>query len=318
MRLAAQDAYAIPASDDEAAPTRQQSLSLQVSSKMAADLFHRSTPWDKARLHAFAAPGAGRWQGAVPSKTIDKHLTSSQFSTTVGIQLGVDIFDEALICRLCGICMDTKGSHCFSCMCGGDAILRHNDTRDIIYRFAVRARLQPELEKAGLLHEPGLFLELRRPADILVEGIAVGNSLRSCKVALDVKVINAIGANHLDHTRQGPLVAAEAYREHALALNHTAARCQAQGITYEPLVFTCQGGCERHAEGIVAQIAEAVARAEFVEAAAVKADMLEQISVCLARNNARAIAQRMPLKTQSGSHQLWRALRDAAARVRGT
>ena len=91
------------------------------------------------------------------------------------VQLGVDVFEESFLCNLCGMCVDTKGLHCMSCTGGGDLVNRHNDVRDIIFSFAARARLQPQLERAGLLHEPGIFLELRRPADVLVEGLAQGD-----------------------------------------------------------------------------------------------------------------------------------------------
>ena len=60
--------------------------------------------------------------------------------------------------------------------------------------------------------------------------------------------------SRFDETLGGPLVAATAYREHAMAHLDTEARCSARGIRYEPLVFTTQGGCEAHAETVKAQI----------------------------------------------------------------
>ena len=52
------------------------------------------------------------------------------------------------------------------------------------------------------------------------------------RVAFYIKVINALGAAHLDATKQDPLAAAEAYHDRALTLQQTAARCAAEGITY--------------------------------------------------------------------------------------
>eukprot|EP00973_Karenia_brevis_P039155 5408177-Karenia_brevis.AAC.1 len=94
--------------------------------------------------------------------------------------------------------MDLKGIHDLSCTCGGDITLRHNHIRDIIFAYAKRAALRPQLEKAGLLHEPGIFLQMRRPADVLVEGLGQASGLSAgvnVRVALDVKVINALGAD---------------------------------------------------------------------------------------------------------------------------
>ena len=58
------------------------------------------------------------------------------------------------------------------------------------------------------------------------------------------------------------------------------------------MVFTTQGGCETHAEAILSQIAAAIARAEDNDAVAIKAEMLENISVSIARSVAKAIARR--------------------------
>lgn len=83
--------------------------------------------------------------------------------------------------------------------------------RDIIFEYAKRGALRPQLEEAGLLDEPGIFLQMRRPADVLVEGLGVGSreaSSESVWLALDIKVINAVGADHFDATLLGSLNAA--------------------------------------------------------------------------------------------------------------
>ena len=70
--------------------------------------------------------------------------------------------------------------------------MRHNAIRDAIYRFALRAKTNPELEKAGLLAEPGMLLDLRRPADVLIEGVMRTDHAATLlspmeRTALDVK-----------------------------------------------------------------------------------------------------------------------------------
>jgi len=74
------------------------------------------------------------------------------------------------------------------------------------------------------LQEPGLFFDLQRPADELVDG----SFLASARNAVDVEAINA------QRLLATPLKAAEAYREKALLHNQTAEGCQAQGSSYEP------------------------------------------------------------------------------------
>ena len=123
------------------------------------------------------------------------------------------------------------------------------------------------------------------------QGRHVGESSTG-RSALDVKVINGLGAGHFNDTLVAPLRAAESYRRHVFDVNQTGQRCSAQGIVYEPLVFTCQGGIEGRAEAIISQIAESVAKAEETDPQSVKAEILERISLSIARHVARAITRR--------------------------
>ena len=69
-------------------------------------------------------------------------------------------------------------------------------------------------------------------------------------------------------------------------------QCSARRIRYEPMVFSAQRGCESHAAGILHQIAQAVADAEGISKSVVKAEMMEQLAISLARSAARAIVRR--------------------------
>ena len=310
--LPQQEAYSTPADDEEETkPARQQTLTHAVAQGKADLLRNARTPLESARLYTYSAPGCSRWLDATPSPALDKYFTSNQILTIVGLQLGVDVVEGWTACRLCGMTMDTKGIHCLSCTVGGDLISRHNDVRDLLFKFASRGQFNPILEKACLLQEPGVFLQMRRPADVLLEVGTNSGSNRSVKVALDVKVINALGPDHLQSSMGGATKCLEAYREHALQHNQTADRCRAQGVVYEPVVFSCQGGCERHAEAAISRIASGIAKAEGISAAVVKAELFEEVSFCLARHATRSLAKRMPLHVQRGNGALWRCVDDA-------
>ena len=110
-----------------------------------------------------------------------------------------------------------------------------------------------------------------------------------------MKVINSLGAGHIDLTRSGPLKAAEAYRLQQREHLATAQRCADNGIHYAPLVFTTQGGMERHAEAAVSQLADAVAKAESRDPVAVKAEIPERLALCIARSVSSSIQKRSPL-----------------------
>ena len=122
------------------------------------------------------------------------------------------------------------------------------------------------------------------------------------RVALDIKVINALGAGHYLDTLDGPLVAAAKYREQSCNRANVRTRCAAVGVRYEPLVFTTQGGCEKHAEAIISQIADKVAKAECRDAGKIKAEMLQTICMSIMRSVAKAIARRRPrARAQAGA-----------------
>ena len=96
-------------------------------------------------------------------------------------------------------------------------MVRHNTIRDLLFFFCQRARLRPELEKVGLLEDDVVMVNLRRPADVLVGGATLGRAnSRVERRALDVKVINCLGAGHLASTMESGVKAAEAYRESQL------------------------------------------------------------------------------------------------------
>ena len=149
----------------------QQSISQRLATKCFDDLRLRSLPFDQIRLGAMCAPMVGRWLSATPSTS--SHYSSGELSIVCAMHLGQDVMQGGASCRFCNAVLDTKGIHAASCMAGGDVNLRHNSVRDIIYRFCCRAVLHAEVEKGGLLDEPGIFLDLARPADVLIDGVGL-------------------------------------------------------------------------------------------------------------------------------------------------
>ena len=172
-----------------------------------------ATGYHRARLNAFSAPGVNRWLQESPSKTLDKHLSGYELITTIQLSLGVDVYEDSLLCRFCATPLDCKGIRPNSCTAGGDCTLRHNEIRNKLFKWAKRARLNPELEKAGVFND-NTVLCMRRPADVLVND--PGNRIE--KVALDVKVINALGAGHMEKSMRSSLEAADAYRLEAMGI----------------------------------------------------------------------------------------------------
>ena len=122
------------------------------------------------------------------------------------------------------------------------------------------------------------------------------------RLALDIKIISSPGVGHYADTSDGSLVAASEYRDAASARDNVRAKCVEKGVLYEPLLFTAQGGCEKHTEAMISQIADNVAQAACRDKGKVKAEMLETIAMSIARSVAKAVMRRQPKSPQAHSN----------------
>jgi hypothetical protein len=275
---------------------KQKVLVEQITEHKANKCFEKADALQRQHFLAQRAPGAGRWLHSTPR--VDRPISDVYFAIAVALRVGVDLKSGCdRLCPFCGACLDLKAIHDLSCTCGGDIVARHNAIRDILFEAARRGDLKAVLERVGLLSEPGMLLDLRRPADILIEGALAGTWTGACeRLALDIKVINALGAGHADPTSTDPLEVMEKYHEQACALGGTERLCRQQGIAYRPVVFTAQGGMGRHAEAIVTRISEAIAAKECADPGTIKAELVERISCELARQTAAAVCRRRSRK----------------------
>ena len=71
-------------------------------------------------------------------------------------------------------------------------------------------------------------------------------------------------------------------------------------MRYEPLVFTTQGGCEKHAEAIISKIADKVSQVESRDVGKVEAEFLKAICMSIATSVAKAVMRRRPRAPAQG------------------
>ena len=163
------------------------------------------------------------------------------------------------------------------------------------------------------------MLELRRPADVLIDSaassrpFALGNGVME-KLALDIKVINALGNDHADPLSTDPWAAMNNYEEVACLHQETERRCAQQGITYVAMVFTAQGGVGRRAEGIIGRIAALVAERNGTKAWEEKTLFIQSVSRELARRAVRSFKRRQKRVSQVVASNEALSLWDAARR----
>eukprot|EP00438_Fugacium_kawagutii_P010523 Skav214520 [mRNA] locus=scaffold410:228880:231177:- [translate_table: standard] len=249
---------------------------------------------DVCRLHACSAESAETVLNLVPSRILDTNLSKDDFLTCLGGRLGVDMCIGGGACRFCGLAMDVKGRHAQSCMAGGDAVALHNGLRDLLHSYCARAQLCPQAEA------PGLLDGRRRPADVFLRGAtgllpALPDGSRPVglgALALDVAIINALGASHWDDTLRGAHDAVTAYAQRKRDHLGTASACQQAGIHYQPLVWDIQGGSTAETRAFLHRLAGMVATVEGVDLLVVKGRLCDQLAVVLARGAGRALRRR--------------------------
>ena len=87
--------------------------------KLSSDaLKQRAGEWDRARLEGVAAPHAGAWLDAPPSRVQDMRMTNPEIRSRVGRRLGVALCEE-MGCPLCFCTLDKWGAHAECCVGGG-------------------------------------------------------------------------------------------------------------------------------------------------------------------------------------------------------
>ena len=111
--------------------------------------------------------------------------------------------------------------------------------------------------------------------------IASGTEIR---IRGNVKVIKALGESHLDACMVDGVAAAETYRQLQSEHLRTGELCADQHMS-----------CERHALALISQIAQSVADCQSPSVMEAEADLMQRISVSLARSVAEAVERRRNL-----------------------
>lgn len=81
----------------------------------------------------------------------DYRMTDRQCSIPVKRLLNVPLHADNIPCPLCKQNMNKYGDHSLCCIHSGDRIAHHNRMRNKLHQLLERAKLQPVLEKNGIL-----------------------------------------------------------------------------------------------------------------------------------------------------------------------
>ena len=238
-----------------------------------------------ARINSLSLPYAGAWLETVPIPALGLYLQPSEFVQAIRYRLGCPIYDRAGPCPACQKESDELGDHAMCCAHQGERITRHNALRDAIHNIASAAALNPIKEGQHLL--PG---NNRRPADIYLRGWAAGRD-----AALDVTVTNPLQQATIQGAATSPGHALRA--RFSSKMNSAAEQCQAQGISFLPLVFESLGGWDEHAVMELKKLSSALSRNSGEDENELWRKTTCRISIILMKGNAALLSGRFPISS---------------------
>ena len=139
----------------------------------------------------------------------------------------------------------------------------------------------------------------RRPADVYVPNWFLGGP-----AALDLAVSNGIRSTTLRASIEDAEAAARAHENHKRCFMNTAEQCRREGIEFVLVVMEgCAGAWGPSARKVWGHIAKLVATSTGEDSSKVSERHQQALSVTVQRENARAIARRLPLPSQGYCRQ---------------
>ena len=291
---------------DHSAGLSRKTLSACIDSRSSAELRGRATLAHRAHLNFISAEGAGLWLQATPSAVAGLNNEPAIYVAMLRRWLRVPFASKDSICPSCEGWLDSFGDHALTCCCGGDRTRRHNLIRNAAYHAAAAARLDPELEKPGLLpqrmsagssYDNGASTgasdgdaSFRRPADVYIP-----RWQRGPPAAWDFAVTSGLRLECLSDAVQDPARIATRYEDLKCSFKDTRDACQAQGISFVPMVVEATGGgWGKSARCVWSKLAKStsLSRGELETESTCAIHFLQRLSMVLHRENARACLRR--------------------------
>ncbi len=306
---------------------RQRELSTRLDSVTRDQALLDSSPLserERAHWRVQALPGAGAWLQAMPSLSLGLAISAPLFAVLLRRRMGLAVYDRASVCAFCAQPLDVYGDHAIACPAAGDRIRRHHRVRDALADIAAAAGHAPTTEPIGLLpprpdvaggaEDGGCSAvvrdasgSLRRPADVYFPLWWGGKP-----AALDVALTSALLPSSVAQAATDantPLLKYDAYKRQHL---RTFADCRDAGIAFVPFVMEAEGGFGDAALAILSKLAADAATTTGTVQSVKAAHNKQRISVCVARQNAVALARRRPGRRVSAAPAAAEARAEAA------
>ena len=272
-------------SDPSTGDFSQKRLSHLIDSNRQSALLHEvQTDGDvrsSARLLSLTLPLAGAFLNAVPSHVFGLSIIPENFRVSLLYRLGLPVYAASLSCPACGKDSDAFGDHTITCATEHERIFRHDVIRDAIFEEAKHAGLSPIKEARALVSN-----SQSRPGDIFLQ------NWRGRQTAFDVAVTSPLSKTALPRSSIAAGAALESMK--AAKMNKHSRPCQANGISFVPLVVETLGGWDGDALFHLRLIAKQTSARSASLASTATRHFFQRLSVLLQRANASLIAARAP------------------------
>ena len=239
-------------------------------------LLNSLTIRDQARIRSISAdPCTSSWLRAIPCDSLGLSMSSQEFVCSLRYRLGVPLFSAISPVRCpCGSVVDQFGDHLLGCGHGPMRIRRHDALCDVIYHALLQDNTgcRKEQRCAGS--------RLDRPGDVFHPDFVHGKP-----AYFDVTVRCPLQESLLGRSAVSAGVAAAKGEEDKDA--HHDELVQAAGGVFVPLVVESLGLWSAASRPILQDIALRTTTRSGISRGLAYRHLLEQLSVCLWRHNAR-------------------------------
>eukprot|EP00731_Ephydatia_muelleri_P028343 Em0019g1216a len=269
---------------------RQHSLSGKIEDQQFRQLFHISSPANRARLLSISSRHAASWLTVVPSPGLNLHLEPNEFQIAVKWWLGMDVSFGSCCPHCPDHRLDPLGHHALTCKHGGDVVLRHNSLRDVFVEFCHRACLGGQVEVGSGQGHDRLN---SRPADVLVKNWHLGKP-----AAFDLTITSPLNPTTLTEAgvKCGSSAQVAEVRKHAA----NDGKCKELGWVCIPLAVESYGCWGMEAQESFKRLAARLAIQMGCSRSQATTTLYQRLSLSLVRANARALLSRARVHLEEG------------------
>eukprot|EP00731_Ephydatia_muelleri_P019560 Em0012g385a len=269
---------------------RQHSLSGKIEDQQFRQLFHISSPANRARLLSISSRHAASWLTVVPSPGLNLHLEPNEFQIAVKWWLGMDVSFGSCCPHCPDHRLDPLGHHALTCKHGGGVVLRHNSLRDVFVEFCHRACLGGQVEVGSGQGHDRLN---SRPADVLVKNWHLGKP-----AAFDLTITSPLNPTTLTEAgvKCGSSAQVAEVRKHAA----NDGKCKELGWVCIPLAVESYGCWGMEAQESFKRLAARLAIQMGCSRSQATTTLYQRLSLSLVRANARALLSRARVHLEEG------------------